>query len=62
MLTSKQNGIARPTLKRWEKLYGNEVFRGRSLTEAALAEIDVELRLNDLENPNEQPSNDFTEQ
>jgi hypothetical protein len=48
MLTSKQNGIARPTLKRWEKLYGKEVFGGKSPTAEALAEVDFELKLNDV--------------
>jgi transposase-like protein len=48
MQTSKQNGIARPTLKRWEKLYGKEAFSGKSPTEEALAEIDAELKHNDI--------------
>ena len=48
MLTSKQNGIARPTLKRWENLYGKEVFGGKSPTAEALAEVDIELKLNDI--------------
>lgn len=47
-LTSKQNGIARPTIKRWEKLYGKEVFGSKSPTEEALAQIDCELKYNDI--------------
>jgi transposase-like protein len=47
-LTSKQNGIARPTIKRWEKLYGREVFGGKSPTAEALAEVDIELKINDV--------------
>jgi hypothetical protein len=40
--TSRQTQIARPTLRKWERLYGKEVFKGKSLAEEALVEIDAE--------------------
>jgi hypothetical protein len=42
--TSKETKIARRTLHTWEKLYGKEVFSGKNPTEAALVEIDAEMK------------------
>lgn len=46
--TSQLTKIARPTLRRWEKMYGTDVFKGKSPTEEALAEIDAEMKHNDI--------------
>lgn len=46
--TSKESGVARQTLRKWEMLYGKEVFAGKNPTQQALEEIDVELKQNDV--------------
>ena len=45
--TSRLTKISRPTLRKWEKSYGKEVFKGKSPTEEALIEIDAEIKHND---------------
>lgn len=46
--TNRQIKISRPTLRKWEHLYGKEVFKGKSPTEEALVEIDAEMKHNDI--------------
>jgi hypothetical protein len=46
--TARQTKISRPTLRKWERLYGKEVFKGKSPTEEALVEIDAEMKHNDI--------------
>jgi hypothetical protein len=46
--THRESGVSRETIKRWEKVYGKEVFHGKSPTEEALIEIDAEMKNNDI--------------
>lgn len=46
--TSKQTNISRPTLRKWQELYGMEIFKGKSPTEEALIAIDAEMKHYDI--------------
>lgn len=44
LLTAKQSGISRPSIKRWESQHGKEVIKGISPLEELLMGIDGEMQ------------------
>lgn len=46
--TEKSTGVSRASIKKWENDLGAEVFSGKSPAEEALAEIDAEMKHNDI--------------